>query len=609
MIITRIQVEEGFLDGLDLRLRKGLNVIIGARGTGKTSIVELIRFGLGAQANAADSARKAADHARSILGSGQVTLTLEGDGTIATVVRASDDDEPRADARFSRPVVFAQSEIEQVGLLPLGRLRIIDGFVYERSAFQAHETKLSSDARSATAELAAARQELAALQERLEELPAVEAALRELAVQEVAFSTTSAAAAEKKAGLDALTHQLSVGTVRDGFLERAIEAARYWSNSLTELTVLSPAVEAWSGEDADPIADLRSRFTDAGTRISRAMREFEAIRAELQARREQVREWRVPIEARARTIRREIDALQEGAGQVARRAAQLRERKAQLEALRNVTQERRTRVVALQERRGSILDQLEGLRQQRFEQRQAVASKLNRQLAPRIKIVVTRAGDVSAYHQVLVEMLRGSGLKYSELATQISRSMSPRELLEAVELNSFEEVASTCGVTNDRAARLVAHLRNSSLDDLASCNLEDEAEFSLLDGGDYKDLTEISTGQRCTIVLPILLEHKDRILVLDQPEDHIDNAFITDTIIKALESRSDRGQVIVSTHNANIPVLGDADLVVQMASDGRLGFVKHAGELEAAPTIEAITSLMEGGREAFQRRANVYARY
>lgn len=112
MIITRIQVEEGFLNGLDLRFSKGLNVLIGARGTGKTSIVELIRFGLGAKANTADSERKATDHARSILGSGQVTLTLEGDGVIATVARAADDSEPRSDGDFSKPIVFAQSEIE-----------------------------------------------------------------------------------------------------------------------------------------------------------------------------------------------------------------------------------------------------------------------------------------------------------------------------------------------------------------------------------------------------------------------------------------------------------------------------------------------------------------
>jgi DNA repair exonuclease SbcCD ATPase subunit len=609
VIITRIQVEEGFLNGLDLRLSTGLNVLIGARGTGKTSIVELVRFGLGVQANTADSARKASDHARSILGSGQVTLTLEGNGTTATVTRAADDNEPRSDAGFPRAIVFAQSEIEQVGLLPVGRLRIVDGFVSERSSFQTRETKLSVDARSATAELSAAQRELADLHERLAELPAVDSALQELAVQEASFSATSAAAAEKKAQLDALTAQLSTEAVRDGFLERAVEAAEYWTNPLAELTILAPAVEAWSGGEVDPIADLRVRLADAEALVSRATDEFMAIRNELGTRRDQVTERRVPIEAQARTIRREIDALQEGAGQVARRAAQLRERKAQLEALRNVTQERRARMTALQERRGAILNQLENLRQERFEQRQAVASRLNRQLAPRIKIVVTRAGDLSAYNQVLIEALRGSGLKYSELATQISRSMSPRELLEAVELNAFEEVASTCGVTKDRAARLVAHLRESSLEELTTCNLEDEVEFSLLDGGDYKDLAEISTGQRCTIVLPILLEHKDRILVLDQPEDHIDNAFITDTIIKALEARASDGQIIVSTHNANIPVLGNADLVVQMASDGRLGFVKHAGELEATPTIEAITGLMEGGREAFRRRAAVYARY
>ena len=424
VIIARIQVEEGFLNGLDLRLSTGLNVLIGARGTGKTSVVELIRFGLGVQANTVDSARKAADHARSILGSGQVTLTLEGDGSTATVTRAADDNEPRSDAHFPRAIIFAQSEIEQVGLLPAGRLRIIDGFLSERSSFQTRETKLSVDARSATAELAAAQRELADLHERLAELPAVESALQELAVQEASFSTTSAAAAEKKARLDALTAQLSVEAVRVGFLERATKAAEYWTDPLGGLMLLAPAVEVWSVEETDPIGDIRVRFASAEAQVANAAREFEAILAELAARRAQITERRVPIETQARTIRREIDALQEGAGQIARRAAQLRERKAQLEALRNVALERGARMAALQERRGAILNQLEGLRQQRFEQRQAVASRLNRQLAPRIKIAVTRAGDLSAYNRVLVDALRGSGLKYSELATQISRAMS-----------------------------------------------------------------------------------------------------------------------------------------------------------------------------------------
>jgi hypothetical protein len=84
-------------------------------------------------------------------------------------------------------------------------------------------------------------------------------------------------------------------------------------------------------------------------------------------------------------------------------------------------------------------------------------------------------------------------------------------------------------------------------------------------------LIDLSTVQRCTVVLPLILEHSDRILVVDQPEDRIDNAFIVDTLIKSILRRSTSSQVILSTHNANIPVLGEAQLVVQLASDGRRG--------------------------------------
>lgn len=76
MRIERVQIEESFLDGLDVLFALGLNVIIGERGTGKTSLIELVRFCLGVQGYTSDSAKRSLDHALSILGSGQVTVTL-----------------------------------------------------------------------------------------------------------------------------------------------------------------------------------------------------------------------------------------------------------------------------------------------------------------------------------------------------------------------------------------------------------------------------------------------------------------------------------------------------------------------------------------------------
>ena len=131
-------------------------------------------------------------------------------------------------------------------------------------------------------------------------------------------------------------------------------------------------------------------------------------------------------------------------------------------------------------------------------------------------------------------------------------------------------------------------------------------ELSLLDGVEYKKSDNLSIGQRCTVVLPLLLSGHGELLIIDQPEDHLDNAFITETLVERLRERHEGDQFILASHNANIPVLGEADLVVRLGSDGRRGFVEHAGQLDAPETVRAITSLMEGGVEAFKRRAVFY---
>jgi translation initiation factor RLI1 len=237
------------------------------------------------------------------------------------------------------------------------------------------------------------------------------------------------------------------------------------------------------------------------------------------------------------------------------------------------------------------------------------AHTLSANLAPKIGIEVERAGQVDRYAAAIAEALRGSGLKYNDLAPPLARNVSPRELLEAVESHEFELIAKAVGISRDRAARVVDSLSNSSLSELATVTVEDDVHLKLFDGSEYKDIGDLSTGQRCTVILPMVLEHKDRIIIVDQPEDHLDNAFIADTLVKAVLERNDQSQMLFTTHNPNIPVLGNADRVIQMGSDGRRGFVLISAELEDKSAVQAITGIMEGGREAFRRRASFYARH
>lgn len=160
-------------------------------------------------------------------------------------------------------------------------------------------------------------------------------------------------------------------------------------------------------------------------------------------------------------------------------------------------------------------------------------------------------------------------------------------------------------MTMDQAQRIVAHLQGSDqIGKLETVDLEDEPLISLKDGADYKNSADLSTGQRCTVILPILLLDSERPLLIDQPEDNLDNAFVYDTIVKSLGEAKGGRQLIFVTHNPNIPVLGDAERVFVFNSDGRRGSVSHVGTVDHVKG--QIEHLLEGGKEAFVLRMHKY---
>ena len=132
-----------------------------------------------------------------------------------------------------------------------------------------------------------------------------------------------------------------------------------------------------------------------------------------------------------------------------------------------------------------------------------------------------------------------------------------------------------------------------------------ELNVSSTGKANFKDAAELSRGQKCTALLPILLARRDSPLIIDQPEDNLDNHFIFETVVNAVQRLKRHRQMIFITHNANIPVLAEADLVLVMNSDGRIGAVEKSGTVDECR--EQIIDLLEGGREAFELRSKRYA--
>ena len=122
------------------------------------------------------------------------------------------------------------------------------------------------------------------------------------------------------------------------------------------------------------------------------------------------------------------------------------------------------------------------------------------------------------------------------------------------------------------------------------------------DGKDFQPIGQASAGQRSAAMLAFLLAYGDEPLVLDQPEDDLDNHLIYDLVVRQIRENKLRRQIIVVTHNPNIVVNGDAEMLHVMEFTAGQCTVSHSGSLQDPEIRDEICGVMEGGREAFESR-------
>ncbi len=122
------------------------------------------------------------------------------------------------------------------------------------------------------------------------------------------------------------------------------------------------------------------------------------------------------------------------------------------------------------------------------------------------------------------------------------------------------------------------------------------------DGRDWAAITQGSQGQRSAALLAFLLAFGGEPLVLDQPEDDLDNHLIYDVIVRQIRENKLRRQMIIVTHNPNVVVNGDAEMVHAFDFRGGQCRVIEKGALQEKAVRDEVCRVMEGGREAFARR-------
>lgn len=257
------------------------------------------------------------------------------------------------------------------------------------------------------------------------------------------------------------------------------------------------------------------------------------------------------------------------------------------------------------------LERLDGLRIALYDRRRAFLGTVNA-LAGIVRFELDAAGERAANTSELRELLLGSAEGDSMQA----------------DIEHCEEIVmgQTDGLAGARALKLVirraadgdvsefggwfqrrlAQLKPETLDRIDAWFPADRLRGDYRNAAhDWQPISQGSAGQRNAAILAFLLSYGDEPLVIDQPENDLDNALITDLVVRQLRDIRQRRQLIVVTHNPNIVVNADADLVVSLKFANGQVTVAESGGLQEQAIREEICRIVEGGREAFESR---YAR-
>lgn len=163
------------------------------------------------------------------------------------------------------------------------------------------------------------------------------------------------------------------------------------------------------------------------------------------------------------------------------------------------------------------------------------------------------------------------------------------------------------GVTG-HFVNLIKGLPDAQIDEIELLLPEDEIEIRYKPTGStvFKPLSTASAGQKTTAILTFILSQGNIPLILDQPEDDLDNRLVYELVVDRLKQAKEHRQIIVVTHNANIPVNGDSEYILSMDSESKKLKVICEGSVEQPMIKKEICDVMEGSEQAFDMRLKRY---
>lgn len=618
--IRSISIIGGFLDGAKFDLADGLNCFIGARGTGKSTALELVRYALdalpGRENQPAERKRIETLVERNLAG-GRVEVMIETRDGLSYIISRSAGEDPivltadrqPTDLTFKgggvfRADIYSQNEVESIADRTTSQLALLDNFELERiSEIEGRLDQVRSSLKANANQIVPLQTRIAALAEELGTLVSVEERLLKFA-----------GAGGQDADVINRAHALK--SMRDRERRMITAASQGMQELASEISSLNGRIgrqaaglrdaEVAKGPNASLIQEVLTQVSQCGSEVDRLLQDARhQITSALNQLAHAGNRLTASHKQQEMEFRNLIEKHQQAQGEAAERA-QLERRRNELLAKRRQRQQLISELEALQASRSTLLQRLSEFWDERFAIRTGVAQRINTQLAPSIRVRIFQQGHLDRYQKLLEDALKGAKIKHGMVAQKLAKHIWPGELVSILQRRDAAALMEKAELNSEQAEKAMAALSNSSvLFELETVELPDLPCIELKDGATYKDSQSLSTGQKCTVILPLLLLDSDNPLLVDQPEDNLDNRFIFEAVVDSIRKVKTRRQMIFVTHNPNIPVLGDAERVFVLDSNGASARKANEGSVEQCKMD--IVTLLEGGEDAFKARKHRYA--
>ncbi|MBM7854753.1 DNA repair exonuclease SbcCD ATPase subunit [Desulfohalotomaculum tongense] len=610
--ILKISVHGGFMDGQEIEFSPHLNCLIGGRGSGKSTVVELLRYALDCVPGDQVFKKRSQRHVQAVLGGGTVTVTVQSAGGSIYKIKRQMGYRPQVLDEKGRPLglelhhslqfplmVFGQSELEQVADDAAARLAVLDGMIPERQRYTGATNQLRRQLETIRPEVAALEEKIKQLEQKTKLIPGLKERLKELEEYDLD-------------GLMARRQQREQERfwLRELYRETQ-RKQRYYRQKAAELTFTMPErFESWANAHlieqalsafAGMLEREKKKFSTLAVEWEKLHYQLEPLQNELADRHREAEEQDRPLVGKlyGQNLAKAMDERSECTGMLL-----------ELEQLERQLKEKQQKLNHLNGERKKWLAELEELERELFVLRSEAARQAGEQMGEKLRVTVSRQGDCRHYRRFLADILAASGLHYNRLVELIVTQVPPGLLAQIIRNRESHLLVTLAGLDEDRADKVMnslsSRLTPELLLELEEMPVADWVEVELLDGHTWKPSDILSKGQRCTAILPLLLLDSSQPLIIDQPEDHLDNAYIYSTVVPALKKIKTGRQIILATHNANIPVLGRAEKNIVLDSNGRRGWVACSGGLEKQQVLELLELLLEGGAGALQSRLETY---